>query len=324
MTEGGSPRGDRQIDDLDVPGALAGMRLDRAVAFLGEVTRAEAGRLVDEGAVSLGGAVVTDRSRRLKEHEKLSVESSVLAKAPGELSPAPSGAVPFEVLYEDDELIVVDKPAGVVVHEGAGHERDTLVAGLLARYPDIAGLPSKGAGEAKRPGIVHRLDKDTSGVLAVARTPRAFASLSGQLAQRTMGRRYLAIVLGHLEARSGVIDAPIGRSSSDPTRMAVSAGGRAARTGYEVRAQFSDPLPASYLELKLETGRTHQIRVHTAAVGHPVLGDRRYGGRRGALAVSRPMLHAWRLAFLHPLTGVEVVVESLLPADFQAVLDRLG
>ncbi|MHB8458397.1 MAG: RluA family pseudouridine synthase [Acidimicrobiales bacterium] len=310
---------------MDVPSALGGVRLDRAVAFLADVTRAEAARLVDDGGITLNGSPVHDRARRLKEHDRLSIDQNLLAQftRPPDL-PTALKPVPFDVLFEDGDLIVVSKPAGVVVHPGAGNRVDTLAAGLLARYPELARLPEAGAGERDRPGIVHRLDKDTSGVLVVARTVAAFGSLTAQLARRAMGRTYLALVLGHLEASAGLIDAPIGRSVSEPTRMAVSGGGKAARTSYEVLARFSKPLAVSSLEVHLETGRTHQIRVHVAAIGHPVLGDRRYGGARGAMPVKRPMLHAWRLSVEHPATGNQLVFEAEPPADFQRALADLS
>jgi 23S rRNA pseudouridine1911/1915/1917 synthase len=207
-----------------------------------------------------------------------------------------------------------------VVHPGAGHAAGTLVHGLLARYPEMAGV-----GDPDRPGIVHRLDKDTSGLLMVARTGDAFASLSAQLRNRTVRRSYLALVWGHLDAPSGMVDAPVGRAPRTPTRIAVTAGGREARTGYEVVESYSDPVAASLVRCRLETGRTHQIRVHLTAIGHPVVGDARYGGRREPLAdIPRMWLHAAELGFLHPATAEPCVFTSVVPADLSAVLGRLG
>lgn len=307
----------------DIPAALAGVRLDRAVAMLADVTRAEAAFLVDEGAVEIGGVPVRERARRLAEHDLVSIGVRATG-LPAKGAPLePSDLVPFTVVFEDDEIVVVDKPPGVVVHPGAGNRAGTLAAGLLARYPEIGQIRSA-EGDADRPGIVHRLDKETSGLLVVARTAPALASLQAQLAARTMGRRYLAIVLGRLESSRGVIDAPIGRSTTDPTKMAVTTAGRHARTAYEVLGVFDEPLPASELELALETGRTHQIRVHVAAIGHPVLGDSRYGGVRGALPVGRCMLHAWRLRLVHPRSGEELEFEAPVPADFNAALGQLS
>ena len=192
--------------------------------------------------------------------------------------------------------------------------------GLAARFPDLA---AAGAGDPLRPGIVHRLDKDTSGLLAVARTPAAYASLVAQLQDRSMTRRYLTLVWGHVEAGEGLVDAPIGRGASDPTRMTVSTTGKDARTRYTVLDRHDGPVPTTLLSCRLETGRTHQVRVHLAAIGHPVVGDRRYGGRREGLAPGRGFLHACGLAFDHPATGQRVEFTSPLPADLQSVLDGL-
>jgi 23S rRNA pseudouridine1911/1915/1917 synthase len=308
-----------------VPGTLGGVRLDRAVAMLADLPRSDAGRLVDAGAVRLGSAPATDRSRRLRPGERLAVDPDAVAALGGSAGlPTTAAPVPFTVVHEDAELIVVDKPAGVVVHPGAGNRTGTLAAGLLERYPELALLPEAGAGGTERPGIVHRLDKETSGLMAVARTPAAYRSLAAQLADRTMGRSYLALVLGRIEADRGAVDAPIGRSATARTKMAVTEGGRAARTGYEVRRRFSSPVPATLVECRLETGRTHQIRVHMAAIGHPVLGDRAYGGSRGSAPVPRTMLHAWRLTLCHPGTGEPVSFEAAPTRDFADALGRFA
>jgi 23S rRNA pseudouridine1911/1915/1917 synthase len=298
-----------------VPAALAGERVDRAVALLGGLTRAVAAELVAAGRVRLDGAVVATRSLRVRGGEVLEVDLPVPAGT-ATVVPDPTVAVP--VVFADADVIVVDKPAGLVVHPGAGHRSGTLVHGLLARFPELATV-----GDPRRPGIVHRLDRGTSGLLVVARSPRAHASLTAQLAARRVERRYVALVRGHMPAPAGVIDAPIGRSARVPTRMAVVAGGRIARTRYEVLRTFARPEPMSLLACRLETGRTHQIRVHLAAVGHPVVGDDRYGGRSRALGLDRPFLHAAELAFEHPATGEQVRFTSALPPDLQAVLDHL-
>jgi 23S rRNA pseudouridine1911/1915/1917 synthase len=227
--------------------------------------------------------------------------------------------VEVPIVHVDDAVLVVDKPAGLVVHPGAGHRDGTLVAGVLARFPDVAAV-----GDPARPGLVHRLDRGTSGLLVVARTPAAHADLVAQLAARTVERRYTAVVLGVPEPRSGVVDAPIGRSSRDPTRMAVSATGRPARTHYRVEADFTEPVAAARVGCRLETGRTHQVRVHLAAIGHPVVGDGSYGGDRPTLPAPRPCLHAARLGFRHPATGEAVAFDSPLPADVEAVLGGLS
>ena len=195
------------------------------------------------------------------------------------------------------------------------HADGTLVNGLLARYPELAGV-----GDPGRPGIVHRLDKGTSGLLVVARTQAAYDGLVAQLAAHTAERRYLALVWGHPASAAGLVDAPIGRSPRDPLKMAVVADGREARTRYQVRETFDRPAPTALLDCRLETGRTHQIRVHLAAIGHPVVGDATYGGVRPALDVPRPFLHAYRLSFDHPATGERLTFESPLPADLATIL----
>jgi 23S rRNA pseudouridine1911/1915/1917 synthase len=222
------------------------------------------------------------------------------------------------VVREDDDLLVVEKPPGLVVHPGAGTPSGTLVNGLLARYPEIADI-----GEPDRPGIVHRLDKDTSGLLLVARSPASFEALRQAIADRTVERVYLALVWGSFDAPSGLVDAPIGRSARTPTRMAVSARGRVARTRYRVERTYTEPVEVSLLECSLDTGRTHQIRVHLAAIDHPIVGDDRYGGARQSLSMPRPFLHAAALRFVHPVTGDTVTVESPLPPDLVDVLSKL-
>lgn len=297
-----------------IPAVLAGERLDRVVAMLTELPRAEVAALVADGRVAVGGRPVTTKGRRVAEGDVVTVDLPERA-APG-VAAEPGVAV--EVVHADEHVIVVDKPPGLVVHPGAGNETGTLVQGLLARYPELASV-----GDPARPGVVHRLDAGTSGLLVVARSPEAYGSLVAQLQARTVDRRYLALVAGTVESPAGVVDAPIGRSGSDPTRMAVRADGREARTRYEVRERFTEPGPATLVECKLETGRTHQIRVHLAAIGHPVAGDPRYGGGApGGGAVPRPFLHAWRLAFEHPVSGEALSFESPLPEDLEAVRAR--
>ncbi len=306
-----------------VPAVLAGERIDRVVALLADVSRSRAGDAVDRGQVSLDGSVVELRSRRVAEGEEL-----VVADLGREADHVPQAdpSVAVEVLHEDDQVLVVDKPAGLVVHPGAGNLEGTLVNGLLARWPDLAGV-----GSAARPGIVHRLDQGTSGALAVARTEAAYASLVAQLADRTVGRRYRALVWGRPESPTGVVDGPIGRSGRDRTRMAVMSSGRPARTRYEQAQAWTGPPEVSLLECRLETGRTHQIRVHLSAIGHPLVGDAAYGGDRtgrpggGRVAsLERPFLHAAHLAFDHPSGGNRISVESPLPADLAELLDGLG
>lgn len=312
--------------EAPVSAALDGERVDRAIALLTGLPRAEVAGLVEAGAVRVDGRPVDARGRRVRAGQLLAVDLPEPAGGGG-LEPDPAVAVP--VVYEDPDLLVVDKPAGLVVHPGAGNRTGTLVQGLLARYPDLAGLADEEEGVADRPGIVHRLDKGTSGLLVVARTPAARAALVAALAAHRVERRYAALARGAVDADEGLVDAPLGRSSRDPTRITVQAGGREARTRYRVEARFTTPEVLTLLECRLETGRTHQIRVHLTAIGHPIVGDPRYGGRRagaaaGLLPPDRPWLHAGALAFAHPRTGEALAFRSPLPADLQAVLDTLA
>jgi 23S rRNA pseudouridine1911/1915/1917 synthase len=296
---------------LPVPAALVGERVDRAVALLTGWSRAEVQALVDDGLVRVDGATVV-KSRRLGEGEVVELLGEPAAAGPPEPQP-----VPVTVVAADDAVVVVDKAPRLVVHPGAGHPDGTLVNGLLHQFPELAGV-----GDPARPGIVHRLDRDTSGLMVVARTPEAYDALVAALAAREVGREYVALVWGTPEAGSGVVDAPIGRSVRRPTRMAVREGGREARTRYDVLRRYDDPAVA-LLRCTLETGRTHQIRVHLAAIHHPVVGDPAYGGGRSGVAIDRPFLHAAALEFTHPVTGEPQRYESPLPPDLQQVLDRL-
>jgi 23S rRNA pseudouridine1911/1915/1917 synthase len=220
--------------------------------------------------------------------------------------PAEPEAIPLEVVYEDGDLVVIDKPAGMVVHPAPGHQSGTLVHALLGR-----GGTWSVAGGATRPGIVHRLDKGTSGLIVVARNDQSHRALAAQLGDRSLSRTYLAIVRGRVKSDSGELEGPIGRDPKERKRMAVVSGGRYARTRYEV---VERRVRHTLLRCDLDTGRTHQIRVHVAAMGHPVAGDPDYGGRE--LGLSRPMLHAWRLRLRHPRTGAEMSFEAAPPADF--------
>jgi 23S rRNA pseudouridine1911/1915/1917 synthase len=240
--------------------------------------------------------------------------------------------VEFAVVHADDDIVVIDKPAGLVVHPGPGHKGSTLVHGLLARFPDLDPAIGAVVGEPERPGLVHRLDRGTSGLLVVARTPDAHASLVEQLSTHAVERTYTALVRGAPEHPHGVIDAPIGRSRRDPLRMTVAADGRPARTHYRLEHEFHTevgrdgverPTEVALVTCNLETGRTHQIRVHLASIGHAVVGDPLYGGPARRPEVDRPFLHARRLTFVHPGTGDEVTFCSPLPDDLRAVLDRL-
>ncbi len=299
-----------------VPPALAGERLDRVVSLLLGCSRREAAELVAARGVVLDGAVVSAGKLRVLEGQVLVVDPGA---RPGPSRPEPDAAVLVPVVYDDDDVVVVDKPAGLVVHPGAGNATGTVVNGLLARYPELGTV-----GDPQRPGIVHRLDRDTSGLLVVARNEAAYEVLVSALAARRVARRYLALVWGIPDPVQGIIDAPIGRAPRQPTRQAVVAGGRPARTRYEVRTGYHEPVPCALVDCDLETGRTHQIRVHLAAIGHPVVGDKDYGGDRPRLRSPRMFLHAEHLAFAHPRTGAPLAFDSPLPHDLAAVLVGLS
>lgn len=311
---------------LIVPRVLDGARLDTTVALATGLSRGSVRSLLARGGVVVNGVTVTRGSRRVQVDQAVIVELD-LALETSRAAVTADPTVPFELVYCDEDLLVVDKPAGVVVHPGAANREGTLVHGLLARFPELALQIEQGA-DPERPGIVHRLDKDTSGLLVVGRTFSATTALSAQLGRREIGRRYRAVVLGTIEEETGVIDAPIGRSERDRTAMAVRYGGRSARTRYEVRSRRYEPAPVTELELDLETGRTHQIRVHLAAIGHPVLGDGSYGGRRGRYANGdvplphRPYLHAVRLQLTHPRTLERLEWHSPVPVELLEVLEH--
>ncbi len=292
-----------------VPSALDGERVDRFVSLLLGCSRSAATDLVDQGAVAVNGRPVVRSAHRLAAGDLVDVTADPPDRQPS-LEPDPS--VELDVVHADDDVVVVDKPAGLVVHPGAGHRVHTMVHGLVARYPEIAGV-----GEPDRPGIVHRLDRGTSGLMMVARTETARESLVGQLSARTVRRRYWTLAAGHFDTDEGTIDAPIGRSRRRRTHMAVTADGRASRTAYTVVERYPGDDEVTELHCRLETGRTHQIRVHLAAIGHPVLGDGRYGGTGPDLGLTRPALHAAELGFRHPRTGVALRFESRLPADLE-------
>ena len=281
-------------------------RLDRALAARGEIgSRALAERLVADGAVLVDGRP-RPKSHRLEGGEE------VLVELPAPQEPPAAEPMELEVAWEDEHLLVVDKPAGVVVHPAGGHRSGTLVHGLLA-------LDAAGGDDEERPGIVHRLDRDTSGLLVVARSEDAHAALQELIRRRELERRYLALVRGAPQSRTGRIEAAIGRDRVDRSRHSLdTATPREAITHFETL----ELLPGhTLLEVRLETGRTHQIRVHLEAIGLPVAGDPVYGVV-GDLGLERQFLHAARLAFQHPLTGERVDVESPLPADLAEALGR--
>ncbi len=299
---------------VEVPALLGGVRVDRGVAMVADVSRTVATELIASGRVLIDEVAVTVGRSLLREGSRMTV---TLPEPGGDRVEAEAG-VAFEVVHADADVVVIDKPAGLVVHPGAGHRGGTLVGGLLSRFPELAALVDDNICPADRPGIVHRLDKGTSGLMVVARTEPAYTSLVSQLADRSMRRRYVALVEGSVADDRGEIDAPIGRSARTPTKMAVSASGRPARTGYTVLERRHAPRESTLLELSLESGRTHQIRVHMAAIGHPVVGDARYGAPDRRLASGRFFLHAFRLAFVHPGTHQRAEFSSPLPEDLEA------
>ncbi len=287
-----------------VASEYSGERIDKIVSAMAGVSRRVARELIESGAVLVNGSEVAPKDR-MSGGEEVSIE------IPAQESLQPE-EVPFEVRYEDEDIAVIDKPSGTVVHPGAGVSQGTLAAGLLHRWPRIEGV-----GVEDRWGIVHRLDRDTSGLLVVALSKRAYDGLTRAMAAREVSRVYLALVQGAFQLPSGTVDAPIGRDPRRPGRKAVRREGRPARTHYRQLAGWGD---TTLLEVRLETGRTHQIRVHLASIGHPVVGDIVYGGPEAV----RLWLHATSLTFAHPVTGVEISVVSPLPAELEETLEVLG
>ena len=288
-------------------------RLDQFLAAQGlGLTRSRLHALIQEGQVRLNGSWAKP-AQRLRAGDRV----SLTVPPPRELDLIPQD-IPISLIYQDDHLIVLDKPAGLSVHPGPGHPDGTLVNALLARCPDIRGI-----GGAIRPGIVHRLDKDTSGLMVVAKTDQAHQSLSQQIKDRQVIKGYLAVATGVLIPSQRTIEAPIGRDPRNRKRMAVVTGGRAARTRYRVMHSYSigGHEGCQQVELYLESGRTHQIRVHLAHLGHPLLGDRLYGRASGL--INRHFLHAHHLGFAHPQTGELVEFRCGLPPDLQQALQVL-
>ncbi len=293
---------------LIVPAEAAGERLDRFLSVLDDIgARSVAERMLAEGLVTVDGLPPRVKSQRLEGGEELSYE----APAPLASTLVPDDTVPLEIAWEDEHLLVVDKPAGVVVHPSAGHSDGTLVHGLLAH--SVAG-----GDEAERPGIVHRLDRDTSGLLVVARSEDAHRKLQRLIRSRDLTREYTALVKGRLRSREGRIEAAIGRDRHDPTRISLdTVHPREAATWFELKELLGE---RALLRVRLETGRTHQIRVHLAAIDLPVSGDPVYGIAED-LGLERQFLHAARLAFVHPFTSEDIEVVSPLPPDLADALE---
>ena len=298
-----------------IPPGSRPARADRWATDLSGLSRSHVQRLITEGRLTVDGQAV--RSNAIV-GGGTTLELRIPPPRPA--TPIAQPEIPVDIVYEDDDLLIVDKPAGLVVHPSPGHDAGTLVNALLGRGADLA--PAGIAG-VQRPGIVHRLDRDTSGLLMVARTDAAQASLQAQLKARRIKKTYLALVHGSVAAGAGRIEAPVGRDPGRRTRMAVVPSGRASTTGYRVRERFAG---WTLLELDLVTGRTHQIRVHLEAIGHPVAGDPIYGtgtSRRGPDGLERLFLHAWRLELTSPSTGRLIRAEAPLPAALESALARL-
>ncbi len=304
-----------EIRTVIVPVDARPGRADRFAADLTGLSRSHVQRLISDGRLRAGDVAVKANA--------IVAPGTVLTldvPPPADPTPLPEPEIPLDIVHEDDDLLIVNKPAGLVVHPSPGHASGTLVNALLGRagaagFGGIAGV--------RRPGIVHRLDRDTSGLLMVARNDAAQASLMAQLKARRVKKTYLALVQGSVAAATGRIEAPIGRDPRHRTRMGVVPDGRPATTGYRVRERFPR---WTLLELDLVTGRTHQIRVHLDAIGHPVAGDAVYGtgtSRRGPDGLQRLFLHAWRLELTSPSTGRLIRAEAALPAELERVLDGL-
>jgi len=290
----------------------SGERLDAFVARVADgLTRSAVQRLIEEGYVNRNG-------KPAKKNDKLNIGDEIAVTLP-EAKPVDIVAkdIPLEIVYEDDDVLVINKPKGLVVHPAAGHQEDTLVNGLLYSHADqLSGINGE-----LRPGIVHRIDKDTSGLLAVAKNDLAHTVLASQLKDHSMARTYEAVVCGSFKEDSGTVDAPIGRHPTDRKKMCVNErNGKPAVTHWEVVARYRG---YTHVRCRLETGRTHQIRVHMASIGHPILGDTVYGRKKPELGQTSQCLHAGVLCFAHPRDGHPVMVMADLPAYFKEVLRKL-
>ena len=302
------PRNDSPAKKYHLVASISGVRLDRFITeSCPELSRTHAQKLITGGDITVNGKEAKP-SLRLDSGDK--VDIGVPPTPPSPLVPEP---IPLNVIYEDDDLLVVDKPAGLVVHPAPGHTSHTLVNALLAHYPALADFD-----DAMRPGIVHRLDKDTSGLMIVTKNTSAQQYLINQFKARLVSKGYLVLIRGRLTPVCGIIEAPMGRDLSNRKRMAVVTGGKQARTSYQVREYLGD---YTLLEVTTETGRTHQIRVHFSAIGYPVVGDPVYGTRSAYL--KRQFVHAYRLGFRLPASGEYREFTCQLPSDLELALELM-
>lgn len=311
---------------ISIPEAFHKQRLDKALAaLLPEFTRARLQSLIAEGCVTLNGEAIEDASRKVKTDECYHLVIPEL-----KTSTLVAQEIPLDIVYEDNDILIINKPPGLTVHPGAGNADGTLVNALLAH----CGESLSGIGGVARPGIVHRIDKDTSGLLAVAKHDNAHVHLSKQLETRTLSRTYLALVWGVPSPKRGTISAPITRSTSNRQKMAVAkVGGKEAITHYQVGEEYGSI--ASLVECRLQTGRTHQIRVHMQHIKHPIIGDETYGGKRKSSSkwpervaealqhFPRQALHAWKLKLIHPVTAKEMEFEAEFPEDMEELIEVL-
>lgn len=307
------------IEEADVPDSLDDNRLDSAIAKLSlssefsiSISRNRAQTLIEDGHVQINSNVTTSKKTKVKSGDKLRIE--IQKEEPLDVKPE---NIKLNVVYEDSDLIVVNKPKGMVVHPAPGNLTGTLVNALLYH----AGDSLSGINGTVRPGIVHRIDKDTSGLIVVAKNDDAHRGLSEQFSNHSMERTYEAIVLNNIKEDKGTIEAPIGRDPANRLRNKVVEGGRHAVTHFEVMKRYGK---YTYVRLNLETGRTHQIRVHMAHIGHPLLGDGLYSNAKNSFGVTSQMLHAKTLGFIHPITKKLMEFNSDLPDEFQRVLRKLG
>tara|TARA_B100000700_G_C15042948_1_gene856295 strand:+ start:920 stop:1846 length:927 start_codon:yes stop_codon:yes gene_type:complete len=293
-----------------------GERVDRVIAFFSGLSRSKVSDLISKRLILRNGIPIKRGSEIAHTNDMISM-SNFSNEVVEEIASDPS--IDFGVVFEDDSVIVINKPSGLVVHPGSGIADGTLVNGLAAQFPDL-----RKTGDPIRLGLVHRLDKGTSGLLIVARTSEALHNLKSQMQKRQVHRQYFAIVSGHVESDKGVVDAPLGRDPKNPLKRAVIQGGKYARTHYEIDQKLESPFKISTLSCRLETGRTHQIRVHLAAIGHPVLGDELYGGRTSFNLDNRLALHAQMLRFSHPKTNNQMNFESPIPDELMKMTDTFA